>query len=100
MNGRAGWVILGIVGLATASCSKGTNSDDRAATTKIRSADVSFPAMSCTLEPWVGGSAPCKETATSEHRAVTCAALGFSTGVTLTPGAPDSAGRRYATHAD
>lgn len=97
MNGRAVWVLVGFAGLAMAACSKGTNSDDHASTTRVRAA-VALPPIVCSLEPWTSGGETCGDTSI-EHRAVTCGDLGMN-GVTLTPAAPDSSGYRIATHVE
>ena len=97
MNGRAVWVLMGVAGLATAACSKGTNNDDKPSATRLRAA-VTLPPIMCSLEPWANNGQTCGDTSL-EHRVVTCGDLGLN-GVTLTPGAPDSSGYRVATHVE
>jgi hypothetical protein len=93
MNGRALGGLLGLVVIATASCSRGANSDDHASATLSR-AEIDLPPILCTLQPWADGGRPCGQTSVV-HARITCGDLGMS-GVTLTP-ADHGDGFRSAT---
>jgi hypothetical protein len=82
MNGRAVFGLLAMTVIATASCSRGGNNDERASATLTR-AEIELPPILCTLQPWADGGHPCGETSVV-HQRITCGDLGTS-GVTLTP---------------